>query len=164
MAWQARVSYTVEEPYTEEQAFDLIEDLVGYGAVGGVARDLLSGSVTLTVEAPTSLDAASIASKLVIDAAANIFGSDLDIVGLDVMSEEAVELELARPVYPEVVGYAEIADMAKVSRQAARAWADNPTFPPPVIETAQGPLRVKDAVQSWLDSRTTRRRTSLASA
>ena len=104
MAWQARVSYTVEEPYTEEQAFDLIEDLVGYGAVGGVARDLLSGSVTLTVEAPTSLDAASIASKLVIDAAANIFGSDLDIVGLDVMSEEAVELELARPVYPEVVG------------------------------------------------------------
>ncbi|GAA5203106.1 hypothetical protein GCM10025773_32100 [Microbacterium jejuense] len=58
----------------------------------------------------------------------------------------------------EVVGYAEIADMAQVSRQAARAWADNPTFPPAVIETAQGPLRAKDAVQAWLENRNTRRR------
>jgi hypothetical protein len=154
----------VAAPYTEEQVFDLIADLAEHGAVGGVARDLKSGSVTLTVDAPSSLDAASIASKLVTDTAARTLGSDLDIVGLDVMSEEAAELELARPVYPEVVGYAEIADMAHVSRQAARAWADNPTFPPAVIETAQGPLRAKDAVQSWLDSRSTRRRRSLANA
>lgn len=164
MAWQARVSYTVGTPHTEEQALDLIADLAEYAAVGGVARDLRSGSVTLTVDAPTSLDAATIASKLVTEQAAKTIG-EVEIVGLDVMSEEAVEHELARPVYPEVVGYAEIAELAHVSRQAARAWADNPSFPPPVIETAQGPLRAKDAVLAWLERRPNRRRhESLATA
>lgn len=162
MAWQTRVSYTVDAKYSEEDAFDLTSELVQYAAVGGVARDFLSGSVTLTVEAPSSVDAATTAIKLVTEAARKTIGK-IDVTELEVKSEEAVEQELARPIYPEVVGYAEIADMAHVSRQAARAWAENPTFPAAVIETAQGPLRSKDAVRVWLDNRTPRRR-SLANA
>ena len=63
-----------------------------------------------------------------------------------------------QPLYPDVVGYSEIADMAGVSRQAARLWGSNPTFPPAVIETAQGPLRLKAAVQAWIEANPPRRR------
>lgn len=159
MGWQAYVSYTVEAPYTEDAVFDLIGQLAEFAAVGEISRDLMSGGVTLTVDAPTTIDAVAKATQIVTNAARTTVGEP-HITGIDVKSEEAVEQELAQPLYPEVVGYAEIADMAHVSRQAARGWAENPSFPRPVIETAQGPLRSKAAVENWLNHRITRRSTS----
>lgn len=57
---------------------------------------------------------------------------------------------------PELVGYAEIASMAGVSRQRARQFASLEGFPTPAVETSYGPLRLKTEVQSWLDTRNTR--------
>lgn len=51
--------------------------------------------------------------------------------------------QLARPLFPEVVGYSEIADMAGVTRQRARKFATHAGFPSPVIKTAHGPLMAK---------------------
>jgi hypothetical protein len=53
---------------------------------------------------------------------------------------------------PELVGYAEIAAMAAVSRQRARELPGKPGFPPPAVTTASGPLRVKADVEQWLSS------------
>jgi hypothetical protein len=56
---------------------------------------------------------------------------------------EAAEPHLWRQQIPELVGYAEIATMAAVSRQRARELPGKPGFPPPAVTTATGPLRVK---------------------
>lgn len=53
---------------------------------------------------------------------------------------------------PELVGYAEIATMAGVSRQRARELSGKPGFPPPAVVTASGPLRVKAEFELWLSS------------
>jgi hypothetical protein len=65
---------------------------------------------------------------------------------------EAAEPHLWRQQIPELVGYAEIATMAAVSRQRARELPGKPGFPPPAVTTATGPLRVKADVELWLSS------------
>lgn len=60
------------------------------------------------------------------------------------------------PLYPEVVGYAEIARLAGVTRQRARMFPKIVDFPKPVIETAQGALYTKSAIEAWLERRTRR--------
>ena len=152
--WQASVAFMSAHPFTEDAAFDTIEALLTHGAAMSVERDLSGGSVTLSVEAATPLDAAAEATRLVTSAAEPILGS-ISVTGIEVLSESAVDAELARPLFPEVVGYAEIADMAGVSRQRARQFASLSGFPKPVIETAQGPLMGRHAVARWLETRNT---------
>lgn len=152
MTWHVRVSFTAAASCDEDAPFDLTEALAEYAAVTSVNRDLTGGTVALFIDAAAPIDAVTIASHLVIDAAAKTVGT-IDVTGLEVMSEEDFDSELDRPVFPEVVGYAEIAEIAGVSRQRARQFAELQGFPRPVIETAQGPLRSKTAVESWLENR-----------
>jgi hypothetical protein len=154
ISWQASVAFETGEPFTEDAAFDTIDALLTHGAAMSVERDLSGGSVTLSVEAATPLDAATEAAELVTSAAEPHLG-EISVTGLEVLTEAAVDAELARPLFPEVVGYAEIADMAGVSRQRARQFASINGFPKPVIETAQGPLMGKHAVERWLETRNT---------
>lgn len=72
---------------------------------------------------------------------------------IEVATESYREEQLADPVIPPLVGYAEIAEIAGVSRQRARQFADLPDFPVPVVETAAGPLRVRAAVEAWAATR-----------
>ena len=59
--------------------------------------------------------------------------------------------DLAEPAIPPLVGYAEIAEMAGVSRQRARELPNLPDFPPAVTETSsKGPLRVRSQVANWI--------------
>lgn len=152
--WQARVTLTSGKPFTEDDAFDLIDALTNHSAAMSVARDLTGGTVTLSVEAQSPLIAATTATTLVANAATPIIG-EIEVFGLEVLTESAVDAELAQPLFPEVVGYAEIAEMAGVSRQRARQFAALDGFPIPVIETGQGPLMSKHAVERWLESRNT---------
>lgn len=64
--------------------------------------------------------------------------------------------EIETPTIPDLVGYAEIAEIAGVSRSRARQFADLDGFPAPVVETAAGPLRLKSAVQAWVATRNTK--------
>jgi len=63
---------------------------------------------------------------------------------------------LVTPVIPDLVSYAEIAEIAGVSRQRARQFADIEGFPKPVVETAAGPLRLKASVEAWVERRNTK--------
>ena len=149
-SWQATVTFIGK--MDEDQAFDIMETLGQYGAVTTVERDSSGGSVTLSVEAATLLDAATEASRLVSDATTN----PITIIGLEVVTEEEADLRLQEPSFPQVVSFAEIGQMAGVSRQRARQFSDNPSFPRPVITTAQGPLYGRHAVERWLETRNTR--------
>lgn len=75
---------------------------------------------------------------------------------VEAATEQARAKELAEPVIPPLVGYAEIAEIAGVSRQRARQLAEQPGFPVPVTKTAAGPLRVRAAVEDWAATRRTK--------
>lgn len=149
-SWQATVAFI--GTMDEDAAFTLLEKLGRYGAAVSVEHDFTGGVVTLSVEADTTLDAASEAARVVSDAT----DSPVTITGLEVVTESEADKRLGEPLFPEVVGFAEIGQMAGVSRQRARQFSDNPAFPRPVITTGQGPLYGKHAVQRWLETRNTR--------
>lgn len=149
-SWQAHVTFI--GTMSEDDAFDIMEKLGKYGAVTTVERDFSGGSVTLSIEADTTLDAASGASRLVSEAVPN----PITITGLEVVTETEAHARLGEPLFPEVVSFAEIGTLAGVSRQRARQFSENPAFPKPVITTAQGPLYGLHAVKQWLDTRNTR--------
>ncbi len=152
-SWHATVGFTTSTPFDEDAPFDVAETLSEYGAVLSVARDFNAGDVLLTVEDETVLDAADQAVRLVHTALDSAGIEHAPLVAIHVQDEEAFDRELATPAFPEVVGYAEIAEMAGVSRQRARQFAEKADFPKPVIKTAQGPLMSKAAVASWLERR-----------
>jgi hypothetical protein len=70
--------------------------------------------------------------------------------GVQVLPTAEYDRRSAQPSLPELVGYAEVADMAGVSRQRARQLARLPGFPAAVVETRSGPLRVRSQVETWL--------------
>lgn len=150
--WHVGIDFTVTTPTDEDQFFDVIGDLDAYAASGSLAQDLAAGGVLLTVESEDATTALSKSISLVTDA---IRAHQIEAVVTEfrVQREDVFERDLATPIFPEVVGYAEIASMADVSRQRARQFADVAGFPTPVIETAQGPLMAKSAVERWLETR-----------
>ena len=163
--WYANVIFRSLGPIDDDVTFEIMEALGNYGASMGRSADLSEGAVGLTVKAGTLRDAAELAGGLVRDATKLLVG-DIEVTGLEVMTLDALETENAKPIFPEVVGYAEIADLAGVTRQRARQFASIEGFPAPVIETAQGPLMTKAAVESWLARRSTKsgRRKKLVTA
>lgn len=154
--WHVTVEFAACAAIDEDTTFDVASELGDYGAVMSVSPDFTTGSTLLTVEAQSALDATTKASELVVDALASHGLDGIDVVSLRAQRQDAFESELNTPIFPEVVGYAEIADMAGVTRQRARQFAQASGFPVPVIETAQGPLMAKAAVQRWLEKRAAR--------
>ncbi len=150
--WHARVVWRAPSPTNDDTVFTIMDDLDEHAPLATVARDHTSGTVAITLDADTVEAAATEATRRVREVLAHrIDGSYID--GVEILSDTDLDTELARPLFPDVVGYAEIADMGGVSRQRARQWAQIPGFPPPVITTAQGPLRSRAAVAAWLDAR-----------
>lgn len=155
-AWH--VSLTLNAPITPDDA----DTLIGALSTRGAAIALGEGTTTFSLTAngdsiPGAFHDALTAIKAAachIDAIAD---SATGPVAVTVETFDHLDDDLARPVFPEVVGFAEIADMAGVSRQAARQYSMTSTFPRPVIETAQGPLMARAAVQDWLDTRAAQR-------
>lgn len=153
--WHASLTFTVQDAFSDDSAFDLLEALSSHGSAMSINENHEGGSVTLTVTADTAINAAEAASTLLRDHAPASIGV-VDIAGLEILSEEAMDAYLDEPVFPEVVGYAEIADMGGFSRQRARQLAEGAAFPQSVIKTAQGPLYSKHAVERWLETRNTK--------
>lgn len=161
--WHARLDWVSTTATTEDVMFDLMDELTSYAPSGSIDPDGLAGAITIAVEA-TSFDDALSSALGAGRAALQQFIPTASVIGVELVDSDALDRELDRPLFPEVVGFAEIADMAGVSRQRARAFRNSPGFPAPVIETAQGPLMAKAAVQHWVENRNTRpgRRTATA--
>lgn len=153
--WHARIDWASPTPITDDTALELLENLATHAPSGSIARDGLTGSVAVAVEAESLDEAVGVALDAVRDALLQRTPSAA-VDGLEIITAAAMDRELDRPIFPEVVGYAEIAELAGVSRQRARAFRQVPGFPEPVIETAQGPLMAKAAVEQWVETRNTR--------
>lgn len=153
--WHARLDWVSATTTSEDTVFDLMDELTNHAPSGSIARDGLAGTLTIAVEADSFDDALSSALGAT-RAALQRHVPTANVVGVELVDSDVLERELDRPLFPEVVGFAEIAELAGVSRQRARQLRDSPGFPAPVIETAQGPLMAKAAIENWLESRNTR--------
>ncbi|MBK0420170.1 hypothetical protein JD276_14120 [Leucobacter sp. CSA1] len=152
--WHASLTFTSAK-FSDDAAFDLIGELAPNGASMSIAPDDAGGTITFTVEAPTVLDAVDTAANLLVDRASGTIGA-IDLAGVEILSEDAMNELVTDPTYPEVVSFAEIADMGGFSRQRARQLAESGAFPHAVITTAQGPLYSKHAIERYLETRTTK--------
>lgn len=147
-AWSARVEWPARDP--SDEALMAIAETVDEHH-GAVRSDAAAGivSVQLTVTAGTLRQAVDAALTVARAAAA---AADLRFTPtrIEVLPEEVFHAEVHHPRVPELVGYAEIAAMAGVSRQRARELPSLADFPPAVAEPSTGPLRVRSQVEAWL--------------
>lgn len=152
--WHARLDWA-GAPTTPDDLSELLDQLSEHGPAGSINSDGLAGSVMIALEAD-SLDTAITTGLAHGRAAVGQTLPAAQITGIEMTDSDALDRELAQPIFPTVVGYAEIAELAGVSRQRARAFSKIAGFPAPVIETAQGPLMALAAVKQWLATRNTR--------
>lgn len=145
--WHAAITTT--DQLTEAAAEAVMEALAERGPA--ITLDTDSATVSLTAHGDTAQAALADALTAITSA-----GLDGDPVSVTVQTYEALDRELAQPLFPEVVGYAEIAEIAGVTRQRARQFAEYDSFPAPVIQTAQGPLYSRAAAARWVETRPTR--------
>lgn len=150
--WQVTVDFKSEERIDEEQLFELMETYNAFGASAALAADGLGGSLTLTLSAGSPLEA--LTEIYVLQHESDIL-QESQVIGVEVLDWQEARRRNREPLYPQVVGYAEIAKLAHVSRQRAAQFSKILDFPKPVIETAQGKLYAKDAVLAWVSTRNT---------
>jgi hypothetical protein len=151
--WNSAVTYRHERQADPSAVFEALEALEAYGAVASVSRNNDGGTIQLTYDHDgTLVQAVETAAELVRGAIPEGING-VEIVAVSTQTEEAFEAGLAEPVLPEMVGYAEIAELAGVTRQRAHQLAHADDFPPPAISTKQGPLMRKAAVTEWLAKR-----------
>jgi hypothetical protein len=146
--WSARIDWADE--CTDEQLAAIADALAGHH--GALTTNAASGRVSaqLTVHATTLRQAIDNSLTAVRDAVHAAHGR-FNPVRVDVVDEATFQAELVEPAIPPLVGYAEIAEMAGVSRQRARELPNLPDFPPAVTETSsKGPLRVRSQVATWI--------------
>lgn len=165
-SWIARVEWATLDPYTEDTMTVLMRHLEGHDAavgpepvpapdrtpdaelaraVGGsaVLASPAYWSATLTIDANTLRQAIARALELVEGATGE------RAAGVEVLPAHVYDARAMHPSLPELVGYAEIADIFGVTRQRARQLVDLPGFPAAVVETQAGPLRVRAQVEAW---------------
>lgn len=165
--WHATITFTTSVELSDELIDELVEAFAPHSGALSIRRDLHGGAATFSLQASSTLTAARTAADVFTETIQGLNLGEVVTTKLEVMTEAEMEESLSEPVYPQVVGYAEIAEMAGVSRQRARQFARIAGFPRPVIETSQGPLMSRHAVTSWLETRNTthgRPRKELATA
>jgi len=147
--WYVDVDFKTSVPLVEDVEFDVLDVLSPFAAAMSTSPDRSSGGLSLTMEATHVTEMVSCIHEA-LDSVRDLLGS-IEVIRVDLMTEEVRQARNAAPSIPTLVGYSEIADLAGVSRQRAREIANLDGFPIPVVETASGPLRVKEAVESWLN-------------
>ncbi|WP_097992331.1 hypothetical protein [Streptomyces sp. f51] len=115
-------------------------------AVGMAPNGNLSARVW--VETGTARQAIDIALKE-ITAAAKAAGAGQKVIGVELVSEEELDLRNAEPIVPELAGISEIAEMFDVGRQRAAQLAKRDDFPPPVAQLKAGPVFLASQVRGF---------------
>ena len=147
--WSARIDWS-GAAYTDDELVAIAEHIAPLHGVVNTDSTHDRTIAQLTVDATTlrqAVDAALTRTRQAVEAVGGRFLP----VRVDVLEEDIFRAELLEVKVPPLVGYAEIAEMADVSRQRARELPQLPGFPPAVAQTANGgPLRVRQHVADWI--------------
>lgn len=147
--WFCDVSHRVDGIVNDERLDDALEAINDHGGILSVSDESGRICAHYAFSANSTLAAVEIASQIVKSTEA-VCGR---VEGVNIRDERCTDRELYEPNIPALVGYAEIAAMAGVSRQRARQFAEIQGFPKVATTTAGGPLFVKAAIDEWLNFR-----------
>jgi len=150
-SWTARVEWAQHAPSNDTELEQLVERLAPYAGAIGVEKPSAGPGYPETWGAVITLEAASLRQATVAALQHVEQAVGQKATGIEVLTTHEHERRVKQPSIPELVGYAEIAEMAGVSRQRARQLGDVIGFPTAVVETHTGPLRVRSQVEAWLE-------------
>jgi predicted DNA-binding transcriptional regulator AlpA len=146
---QARDPEGTPKVLINEDAAEQLMDLLAKHDVivaGGSGR----WDVTVGVDAPDLIGAASMAAELVDSMAVKSGMPDWPIVRIDAVRVEVLEEEIARPTLPELVSVPEVAEILGVSPQRVHELAaDGRGFPKPVYELKAGKMWLQAAIEAF---------------
>lgn len=145
--WHAAI--TTPTTLDEDTAENLLQALGERGPAISLGKT--SHTLSITAHGDTAQDALTDAL-----AALTAAGITEAPTAVTVQTYDALDEELAQPMFPDLVSNVEIAELAGVSRQRAAAFAKIPDFPAPVIQTGQGALRSRAAIEHWIAHRSTK--------
>jgi len=123
--------------------------------VGFAGAHRFGVAFSVETRSTSAVRAAAVGERVFFDAVAAATGSagSFPVLSVEVKTAAALDAELARPRYPEMVGVAEVAAMLGVSRQRVSVLLRNHRrFPPPIAEIAAGPVWTKDSVARFVES------------
>jgi hypothetical protein len=153
-SWHVAIEWTAgQTPPYEDVGDGVLIALADYhvGAVTLPDEQLGRWGVSFSVEAPTLRQASGHALALLTAAVGNLGQRRVEIVALDVIDEAGLDERLTTPQLPELVSYAGIGRLAKVSRQRGRQIAlERPGFPGPATTVDGTPAYVLAAVERAL--------------
>ncbi len=143
-------------PIPEDQLDTFAEGLAGYGAAvsGAILPEherTWSARVTVDQEADDPVRAAAFARDLGRHRRPSRGLPDWPIVKVEVTEWTRFCAELERPNRPELVGVAELATVAGVSKQRASVLARRADFPDPIATLAQGAVWDRRQVARFLE-------------
>ncbi|WP_423450352.1 hypothetical protein AABM35_12625 (plasmid) [Micrococcus luteus] len=148
--WYIDATCTLSAPLDADDALTITEQLAHVYAVAALADNGTRLELSMTVQAPNAVSAATRARAVVY----SLELAQVDtITALEIRTEAERARQLAEPTVPELVGTSEIADMAGVSRQQVFYLAKRPGFPIAVQKISGRVLRRRDAVEHWLSTR-----------
>nr|WP_023190038.1 hypothetical protein [Micrococcus sp. V7]AGY35424.1 hypothetical protein LMV7_p00020 [Micrococcus sp. V7] len=148
--WYIDATCTLSEPLDGDDALTITEQLAHVYAVAALADSGARLELSMTVQAPNAVSAATRARAVV----SGLELAQVDtITALEIRTEEERTRQLAEPTVPALAGTSEIAAMAGVSRQQVFNLAKQPGFPVAVQTVGGQALRRRDAVEHWLRTR-----------
>jgi len=136
--WRAIVTFDSTAPLTDEQAGALtahlpiaVDRIDGEpGKLQGVEQDARGTHLSMIVPAGSLIEAVDEARQSAHEAYIAVFGVAGRLIAAHVLTEVAYREELTRPSPMDLIGVAEIGEMAGVSRERGRQLTHLPDFPP----------------------------------
>lgn len=140
------------DPQAElEGLSDFAEVLTPHSGV--VAGGQAGYEATVSIDAVDEHDAYQRGNNLIIGAVEKVSLPNWPVVRLEVLTDDEVDRDLARPTLPDMVSGQVAADILGVTRQRLHQLRDNPRFPSPLIDQPGAILWARAAIeafdQSW---------------
>ena len=147
--WYADIDFKFNKNLPMDAELEALEILLDASPAISVEPSRRGAGVSLAL-AVSSAEEATMQGLALLQATTPVWG-EIQVTSIRVVNEDARRVELLEPSFPELVGIAEIADIAGVSRTRARELTFKSGFPAVVVETSAGALRTKASVQVWVD-------------
>lgn len=153
ISWTARVEWAQPIPRTDDELVALVERLHPFGGAIGTEKPAAGPGLPETWSAVISVEAGTLRQAIAAALQEVEQATGEKATAVEVLQSDEFDRRAMQPSIPELVGYAEIAEMAGITRQRAREIAETRIgFPAAVVETASGPLRVRNQVERWLET------------
>jgi hypothetical protein len=155
--WNVHAEAVGDEPYDENLLEELLDNLLEHdGVVTGTPEEPIDGRARygagFSVQASDAVEAVARARDVFERAAAAAGLPRWPLARVEAQTDQELELELARPSFPELVGVAELAEHLGVSRQRAWTVTGRPDFPEPVARLKATPVWTAGSVRRFLES------------